>query len=551
MKFLYVFLILILIGFSQEGIAQPFDTLLLDFKTIDNIYALEDSTFLLVGSLDSTCRVSRINSRAETIWTIQLSNTNDDYRLRESEFHLNENDSSIQVLMFQHQCDISLNYSKLLTTIDFDGNLIDQIDVPNRRTFLLSGELDAPRYAQIENDSVIITYANGDTLIFEDPFMEDVLWPKLVDMCPNGDISICYDGFNIIRIYRLVENQYRRVSGFSAGSYPAREFICIDSNLFLLLEYHQLQLVDTFGTNLGSFGPTKEYLRELHWKKPYVTFSSYDSLYLLDQFLNRVFTSPRSSGQYFNDVNIFNDNILKVGYDHIYPFLGGHIQSENRITHEGSEFYDLEFVSFELSSPDEIIMDTFYNIPVAIYNFPQAWVQVRNHSEFSINEVVISYVEEVGCRPILNWSRQLFNTDLDPGESGTYLLEDVQLARFYPFQFPFNECLTAFRADRHADDNPDDNNACKQNIATSVTSENGITELVHFPNPVKDELFIQTSLEEELDIQIYNVNGLLIESHKIIDKNNAIDVKNLLPGLYFLQVNLSNGNIRVEKIIKI
>ena len=71
-----------------------------------------------------------------------------------------------------------------------------------------------------------------------------------------------------------------------------------------------------------------------------------------------------------------------------------------------------------------------------------------------------------------------------------------------------------------------------------------IKELKHriYPNPVKNELNISHNHKREvLDIQIYNTIGLLIyEDHiETVENDVTIDVKNLPPGMYM--INISNG----------
>ncbi|MFK8008251.1 MAG: T9SS type A sorting domain-containing protein [Saprospiraceae bacterium] len=59
-----------------------------------------------------------------------------------------------------------------------------------------------------------------------------------------------------------------------------------------------------------------------------------------------------------------------------------------------------------------------------------------------------------------------------------------------------------------------------------------------FPNPAKEKLTIATDLEE-VQIEIYNINGQLIYANNQLD----IDLSNFQSGIYFLQMKNKSGNI--------
>lgn len=73
-----------------------------------------------------------------------------------------------------------------------------------------------------------------------------------------------------------------------------------------------------------------------------------------------------------------------------------------------------------------------------------------------------------------------------------------------------------------------------------------------YPNPTKGLLSIEIDkYEADLkgDIQIYNLSGALINSHKINERTTQINLHNNPEGVYILRINL-NGENSAWKIIK-
>ena len=76
--------------------------------------------------------------------------------------------------------------------------------------------------------------------------------------------------------------------------------------------------------------------------------------------------------------------------------------------------------------------------------------------------------------------------------------------------------------------------------------------LIVYPNPVKENLFVQIPKIEEVYIIIYSFNGRVIKSVKSNYKKTDISVSNLPQGIYFLVVKNKEGQvIGKNKIVKI
>ncbi|MCH8904195.1 MAG: T9SS type A sorting domain-containing protein [Bacteroidetes bacterium] len=74
-----------------------------------------------------------------------------------------------------------------------------------------------------------------------------------------------------------------------------------------------------------------------------------------------------------------------------------------------------------------------------------------------------------------------------------------------------------------------------------------------FPNPAGEVIYftLQGQIEQELDLRIYDIDGILVyENIHSLSNVNAIDISSLSRGIYFLKV--TNGNqLNIQKFIKI
>jgi len=84
------------------------------------------------------------------------------------------------------------------------------------------------------------------------------------------------------------------------------------------------------------------------------------------------------------------------------------------------------------------------------------------------------------------------------------------------------------------------------NLMLSVSEVDGKEEIAIFPNPTKD--FIRIQSEKEIkSVQLFSAEG------KIIQKNlngNQINLNRLPNGIYFLKIELENGRVQFEKVLK-
>jgi len=71
-----------------------------------------------------------------------------------------------------------------------------------------------------------------------------------------------------------------------------------------------------------------------------------------------------------------------------------------------------------------------------------------------------------------------------------------------------------------------------------------------YPNPVKETLFISSTINQAVNASIYNLNGKLLQSHSIENKTTALDVKSLDQGLYFIVFETETGERVSKKFVK-
>lgn len=73
-----------------------------------------------------------------------------------------------------------------------------------------------------------------------------------------------------------------------------------------------------------------------------------------------------------------------------------------------------------------------------------------------------------------------------------------------------------------------------------------------FPNPVTDILIlkVESLIWTDLNYQMYNSEGRIFKSDKLLNSETNIDMSHLAPGLYFLQVNKEKDAVKTFKIIK-
>lgn len=99
-----------------------------------------------------------------------------------------------------------------------------------------------------------------------------------------------------------------------------------------------------------------------------------------------------------------------------------------------------------------------------------------------------------------------------------------------------------------------DANECSSTVSLTFTDldlqENSINTIKVFPNPVKkDELVCIVSSTKIKNVQLYAVDGSLVNNNSFTQNENRIELANLNAGLYILEVVLYNNKIEFVKLL--
>jgi len=77
-----------------------------------------------------------------------------------------------------------------------------------------------------------------------------------------------------------------------------------------------------------------------------------------------------------------------------------------------------------------------------------------------------------------------------------------------------------------------------------------------YPNPAKNLLYIQTSVDSGSDIKIsiYNASGKMLQTNTLPDPKTgteySIDISTLTEGVYFLKLNLAEYSMVRKLVVK-
>ena|SRR5690554_6760371 len=90
-------------------------------------------------------------------------------------------------------------------------------------------------------------------------------------------------------------------------------------------------------------------------------------------------------------------------------------------------------------------------------------------------------------------------------------------------------------------------------VVTAIEEAKGINlSVTAYPNPTTDNLTLHIRDFELSDLfyQLYDMNGILLQSERITGTRTSIAMINLAPATYFLKVAQGNREVKSFKIIK-
>ena len=90
-------------------------------------------------------------------------------------------------------------------------------------------------------------------------------------------------------------------------------------------------------------------------------------------------------------------------------------------------------------------------------------------------------------------------------------------------------------------------------VVTAIENAEDIAlESILYPNPTEGsiKLVIKSFEDENMRFRLYDMNGLLLQDKKILDKETVISLDNLSSALYVLKVIKDKLEVKVFKIVK-
>lgn len=90
-------------------------------------------------------------------------------------------------------------------------------------------------------------------------------------------------------------------------------------------------------------------------------------------------------------------------------------------------------------------------------------------------------------------------------------------------------------------------------VVTTIENTSGINlECIVYPNPTKGsiKLIVEFIDNENLKLQLYDINGALLQDKKVESRITEISMENLSASIYFLKVIINNKEVKVFKIVK-
>ncbi|MEP6795500.1 MAG: hypothetical protein ABJB16_14315, partial [Saprospiraceae bacterium] len=381
-----VFIFLFLIGFNHVLNAQAFDTLLVQYQNISQIYPLADGSFILIGQGEESI-VERIDSTGKSIWSVSMGlNYNDDDVLDDYAVHLTAQDSTIQIAVATKHCDYYDTTDVKVFTLNFDGLILDSLlvrarDFPLYIT-LLSGNPQYPRIAYAIDKYLVLLYADGDTsqLHVITPGLDSTIGdldgpPVCAALSPEGTLLV---GTRNGSLFRFKDDgtgyQFYIVRHFafhSSGDFGLQKLFCLDEDYYILVYFNEISIYSVACCWHKSFFKSDGIFYEVKFISPNLQVMTDDSFYILDHFLDKIYAGPMPEyEQHISGFALRNQNLFTVGSGYFYR-EGGFLGSENLITHSGQKFYDIELVDFEVGPYDSVY---FQNGRRYMYTIPNASV---------------------------------------------------------------------------------------------------------------------------------------------------------------------------------
>ena len=74
-------------------------------------------------------------------------------------------------------------------------------------------------------------------------------------------------------------------------------------------------------------------------------------------------------------------------------------------------------------------------------------------------------------------------------------------------------------------------------------------DVVAYPNPTTDYIFVKRNSSEEGEIRLYDLMGRNVKTVKTSNVQTSIDVQDLIPGYYTLTINENNQQTSLKVLV--
>ncbi|MBI4646071.1 MAG: T9SS type A sorting domain-containing protein [Bacteroidia bacterium] len=90
------------------------------------------------------------------------------------------------------------------------------------------------------------------------------------------------------------------------------------------------------------------------------------------------------------------------------------------------------------------------------------------------------------------------------------------------------------------------------NLTSINNPEIKVKEIIVYPNPVTESIYLQTALKQSMDFEFYDITGKKVLQKKNVDSKSVINIKHLHSGMYFYRITdkqrlIDSGKIIIDK----
>ncbi|MEX1189401.1 MAG: T9SS type A sorting domain-containing protein [Bacteroidia bacterium] len=476
-----------------------------DFTDVTHMIPTADEGVVLLAHAFPTCDVS-----SECFWFVQKydSQANLEWTKRWDDFECYA--AQMEGLSASQDGDFFVHHSfeetKKLYTLSPEGILTDSIPIEPAQ---------ADGIKKLSNDSFIL-------------FQEESLW--LIDEIGNTVSHLVFNSEinsielfnNLVYILRtdsilVYDNQLQEIQANHLPSFSNYSNLKVDAN----------------GIRFISHNSTEQHIIHLDFN--------------LDLFntLNLPVTLP---------INVFKD-FSESHFSCAIDYQLAHFQSVRHLDFslQSDEIQEINTTDIGISSINltEIIVNT---ISPPIYQVSiSANVIVKNYGDQLLNECRISHIiSPFGmCQPDV-FTTQINDLNLAPGDSLEISLGLIQETNvFLPGDtLTKNICVYTSHPNYKTDLNITNDEYCERFVLGYAGLESVISaeDVILFPQPAKDEIFIQSG--DEYQFSIYTIGGKLLDQG--ITNDHSINISQLKPGFYLLRLqSIGKQNSAItKKLIK-